>query len=941
MSDSREVSPAPPKGWPIVAAVAGETAIAALVWLGINELGHWRLTAGGCLAGLAGWLGSLLAGRWLRSRPGTQAWLGPAVEWAIPAVVLGVLNRFLARPLSLGQMLYAVLLVGGAIRAWRAWAKGSERRGRHAVLEPLRVLLLIAGAVAAVLPFFTERFLGGTDARWYAYVLRDFIDQLRGGRFPIFVGQGPFAWNGGIHPFRSAPIYLDLAGAWDQLTLHALSALALQHLTVIAVALAGTLGFYAAGVALAPRRRWEMAFLAFIYVSSPAWLGTIYLADAYMTFMTLAALPWVLYGNARTLRDNDGRGYGILAAGLALVWMCHPPIALEASLATVLLQGGAFFLGDDPAKRWPAALRGALLFAGMSAWYFVSMRDSDPLEGMSPVRDAGQLAGLALVLAGLSGAILRRRGWAWLLCLIPGGCLLAKVYYPWFCWLAVATALVAVVSAGLGRWGIDRSRHTCRILFASLLAAAGLTQLWLGPGRPELNSDTLQGLNSNFPEMERFFPFVPSRAFLPQANVELGVAGWILLAVTIVALFRSKSLAAQLFFVAGLLPVFSLLRVPEIGDFLIGYFPYYIGRVIGFPLTLRVLPITAALVGMGAVLWRATAPSAEGWRRAGPPLLLSLLAGLSGLQLATFVAHGWRITSSRESTQSAFRPENVVLERFNYDLLRMPEYFSNGETDPRLEFRLLDRDGVVLVDPDRIALRMEAAGTRLLPLAALQDPTNRRWLNLSPGLALEPGEHVLLRFEFNPTRAYQGCLLVQSEDGYRQYYLTVNGSGLDYGFGPWPGHSRVLSLWNSGVTTEHYRFTVAPVGPPSPAVEGDFATVVVSHYKEALSPVRVESLDPCVVRADAGQPGWLETPRAFLPGYAASVDGQPVPVAQSAQHLVMVPLTAGRHQIELRFRGTPLLWGAVAISAATWIGWLAGCRRRWRQGLVGASAPAA
>ena len=66
--------------------------------------------------------------------------------------------------------------------------------------------MLIAAALAVMAPFFTSRIIGGVDARWYAYMLADYIEQVRGGRVLVTVGQGPFAWNGAVHLFRSAPV---------------------------------------------------------------------------------------------------------------------------------------------------------------------------------------------------------------------------------------------------------------------------------------------------------------------------------------------------------------------------------------------------------------------------------------------------------------------------------------------------------------------------------------------------------------------------------------------------------------------------------------------------------------------------------------------------------------------------------------------------------------
>src|ERR1700677_707083 len=195
--------------------------------------------------------------------------------------------------------------------------------------EAIRIFIMAAAAAAVWAPFFTSHLIGGVDARWYGYMLADYIEQVRLGSHLVTVGQGPYAWNGSVHLFRSAPVYMLVARFWDFVTLRRLNPFALQHLTAITSAVAGTLGFYAAAVKINPNRRWISMGLALIYLLTPSWLATVQRSEAYMSYMAFAVMPIVLYGNARTALRDDGRGYVTLGAGLALLWMCHPPIAFS------------------------------------------------------------------------------------------------------------------------------------------------------------------------------------------------------------------------------------------------------------------------------------------------------------------------------------------------------------------------------------------------------------------------------------------------------------------------------------------------------------------------------------------------------------------------------------------------------------------------------------
>jgi hypothetical protein len=150
------------------------------------------------------------------------------------------------------------------------------------------------------------------------------------------------------------------------------------------------------------------------------------------------------------LLSEDGRGYGWLAVGLALVWMCHPPTALVSTLASVLLQGGTFMLGRAPKARWRGALVGAGLAAGLAAYYFVGMSELPKASGEGR-QDVLQILGLLLALAGWGNGLLLGRSRWWLVLLPIGGWFAWLGMTPWLAWLVAATVLVVGIAAMM-RW---------------------------------------------------------------------------------------------------------------------------------------------------------------------------------------------------------------------------------------------------------------------------------------------------------------------------------------------------------------------------------------------------------------------------------------------------------------------------------------------------------
>ena len=63
----------------------------------------------------------------------------------------------------------------------------------------------------------------------------------------------------------------------------------------------------------------------------------------------------------------------------------------------------------------------------------------------------------------------------------------------------------------------------------------------------------------------------------------------------------------------------------------------------------------------------------------------------------------------------------------------------------------------------------------------------------------------------------------------------------------------------------------------------------------------------------------VETPRIFLQGYVAEVDGQRTPVLKSPEGLVSVPVAAGVHRVGIFFEPSPLLKYSYRLAIAAWL----------------------
>ena len=263
--------------------------------------------------------------------------------------------------------------LGSAAR--RASEPLRDRAAEHPrATEALRLAVIVAAGAAAFFPFLHDGVMGGTDAKWYASVVADAVEQARAGTFPFFVGETRFAAVGTVMPLRVAPYLQHLTLGLDLLTGRSLSPYLLLNLAVFLSGAAGALSAYLCLRPFLPGRRNEALMLAAIYVWCPAVVGLAYDGQLFMSAMTLPFLPMVFAGLVRIFERADFSGWAQVAAGCAACWIAHSPIGLwaTASAALALALRWALGLGWNLAEARRAA-GAALLFALLCGYVFVSI----------------------------------------------------------------------------------------------------------------------------------------------------------------------------------------------------------------------------------------------------------------------------------------------------------------------------------------------------------------------------------------------------------------------------------------------------------------------------------------------------------------------------------------------------------------------------------------
>lgn len=314
----------------------------------------------------------------------------------------------------------------------------------------------------------------------------------------------------------------------------------------------------------------------------------------------------------------------------------------------------------------------------------------------------------------------------------------------------------------------------------------------------------------------------------------------------------------------------------------------------------RLMPVLAALI----LVWSARTLAAWPLQRLRWALAVGGVLGIGLVwslgEAAKFRGAEGNLPAASAMADPSIHPGSAALGRSSYLLFGFfPEYFSHGYMEPAFELRLLD---------EQLHVALTNAGF----LTHQPDPVVAvDWQPVQPAalVPLQPGRSYLLEFRLALPDA-SGELTIEGENLRRIYGLPVSGEAK--GFGSTLEASHTLAFLAGDLQGRQLQVRTSAPGVSMRALAFDPAAL----------PLALESLVPLAVTVQAPAAGFLETPRVFVPGYAATVNGVPARVGVSPAGLVMVPVPPGSSKVRLDYPGTPLLHAAFWLTTAVLIGWL-------------------
>ena len=302
------------------------------------------------------------------------------------------------------------------------------------------------------------------------------------------------------------------------------------------------------------------------------------------------------------------------------------------------------------------------------------------------------------------------------------------------------------------------------------------------------------------------------------------------------------------------------------------------------------------------------------WGPAWPPSRPGGPGGRSPLErmeAGKLVQHGRAITSPPVLADVRLLPENTLLSRYSYEyyghlpryLLRQPDGALAAEPPARSRHARA-RPGLSRGPGGRGGLA-PGPGTELTPTVFGGV--------FEPPLPISPGQLYLVQLDFRGT-VPAGALQIFGQRVFREYLLPLSGEARAYGAGPGRTAAFRLRIGGDQVDVPETKFIATP-GPGQPAPHLALRLVPL---RGADLPVEVLGLIPYRLRVRSPRAAWVESPKIFLPGYRAEVDGAEAGIVASPDGLVMVRVPAGNSEVVVRYPGPPGLRPAYWLSACAW-----------------------
>jgi hypothetical protein len=238
-------------------------------------------------------------------------------------------------------------------------------------------------------------------------------------------------------------------------------------------------------------------------------------------------------------------------------------------------------------------------------------------------------------------------------------------------------------------------------------------------------------------------------------------------------------------------------------------------------------------------------------------------------------------------------------------------YITTGRSDPLSEIRLHAKsDYSRVIDIFSLRHPVTPASSRTLLYVRFNTPICRQ-------LEISAQALTVLTFADLPSD-FSGTLELRASGVSWTYPLPYANAGGDQAFGAGPGRRHSLLVRNSDLRPKVLQLYF---WPQAELQNQRISLGTLTSYTVAASDhyFSLDKLLPLEINLVAPYPVVVETPRIFLKGYTATVDGRAAPVFKSAQGLVAVSVDQGPHQLRVDFEADPLLKWSYRGAEAAWI----------------------
>jgi hypothetical protein len=401
--------------------------------------------------------------------------------------------------------------------------------------------------------------------------------------------------------------------------------------------------------------------------------------------------------------------------------------------------------------------------------------------------------------------------------------------------------------------------------------------------------------------------------------LQLGYSWWLIIfSGIILTLHKSTSSILRYLIACAMILILLLYPLPQLGYFLWSLVPNSFHNVTSWPMQRFYIILSGISCFIGILILKTLYPILSHLKKTVIVFALLLCVLWNTYESHYFIRVG---QAAKRIDDSWSKPVNFFF--YNNSLLPIHYNIPSGSLDPTLKNQILDKNQNVLPEYDNQHIIINKC------ISSLSTAANKTFTKLNVKFPIQftnPQAQTILKLNAPVNQHYIFCFSTDTRTN--GVIFNINGPHFSlYSYAPAQdsksklSHHNIIALPFYYSKNEELTLAINSMGNYTNTVETiHLNSYGFLNYDSNDLPIHIDSFTPYKARVTTKEDNtYLSIFKEYFPGYQASVNGTIVPVLQTRNKMIMIPLkNKGFNEIELKYIGIPIIKYTFYISSVAW-----------------------